>query len=495
MHNHQENVRIAIDLGASSGRVIAGIIEDGSLRLHEIHRFENPAIELPSGLHWNLLGLFHEIVTGLKTAVSSYGERIASIGIDTWACDFGLFDQQGELLGAPHQYRDPRHEGMAEKMHALIPEAAIYSRTGIKTNFYNSSLHLLAAQSANSPALLHASSLLLVPDILAYWLTGRLAVERTNASTTQLVDPLTGDWAWDVIEILGLPKHLFGKIVAPGTILGELRPELAAIIGRSDIPFVVAACHDTASAVAGIPLVAPETLWLSSGTWSIMGVETATPITTPQALGYGFCNELGIDGTVRFLKNIGGLWLIQECKRHWDLQGEKLGFGELAELAAAADAFTSFIDPDSPDFASPGDMPAKIRKFCAATGQAVPETPGQILRVVTESLALKYRVVFERIKELTGRDYARLNAGGGGIQNQPLCQATADALGIEVLAGPIEATSCGNLITQMIATGELPDYPTARQLVRESFPFKTYTPNNTAAWDAAYLRFQKFLVG
>ena len=486
-------VRIAIDLGASSGRVIAGIPYEGKLTLTEIHRFDNPAIELPTGLYWNILGLYHEILTGLKKAIETHGESIASIAIDTWGCDFGLFDASGELIGSPHQYRDPRFEGMAEKMHDLMSEDDIFSRTGIKTNFYNSSLHLLSLKLRESKSLSQAGNILFIPDILAYWLTGVKAVERTNASTSQLLDAETGQWAGEVISVLGLPDRIFGNIVSPGTVLGPLRPALKDSLGRCDIPFVVAPCHDTASAVAGIPLTAEEPLWLSSGTWSIMGVERKHPIRSYEALSFGFCNELGVNHSVRFLKNIAGLWLIQECKRQWDKEGQNHSFAALAEMAEAADPFTAFIDPDDAVFASPGNMPGKIRDYCEKTGQAVPESLGQILRVATESLALKYRYVYGNICHLTGRTYSRLHAGGGGIQNQMLCQATANALGIEVLAGPIEATSCGNLITQMIATGEVPDFPAGRQLIRESFDFVTYTPQDQEKWDKAYADFLKII--
>lgn len=482
-------VRIAIDLGASSGRVIASSVENGKLQLSEIHRFDNHAIELPSGLYWNIFGLYHEILTGLKQAIRTHGESIASIAIDTWGCDFGLFDKRGEIIGTPHQYRDPRFEGIADKMHDLMPEDDIFSLTGIKTNFYNSALHLLSLRLNNSPTLSQATTLLFIPDILAYWLTGIKAVERTNASTSQLLNAETGDWSEEVIKALNLPRDIFGKIVPPGTILGNLRSELASTLGRADIPFVIAPCHDTASAVAGIPLSESEPLWLSSGTWSIMGVEKKSPVRSEEALSYGFCNELGINDTVRFLKNIGGLWIIQECKRQWEREGKSHSYAELAKLSAESEPFLSFIDPDDASFSSPGDMPSKIREYCQKTNQAIPESIGAIMRTATDSLALKYRVVYERIVKLTGRSYSRLHAGGGGIQNQALCQATANSLGIEVLAGPIEATSCGNLITQMIATGELKDFTEGRDLIRNSFDFQTYTPEDTEAWNLAYQRF------
>ena len=486
-------VFIAVDLGAGSGRVIAAKTDLVTLELEEVHRFDNPGTDLPGGSFWNIIGLYREILEGLRRAVERHGDAIVSIGIDTWGCDFGLLDGHGELLGMPHQYRDPRFEGMAAAMHAILPEAEVYAQTGIKTNFYNSSLHLLAEARKHSPALANAERLLFVPDLLAYWLTGRQAVERTIASTSQLMDSTTGEWAWGVIDALGLPRKIFGEIVAPGTVLGPVRQEVADFIGRAGIPVVASASHDTASAVGGIPMSGPGSLWLSSGTWSIMGVEEDEAITSPQALKFGFCNELGVNDSVRFLKNIAGLWLIQECKRQWDLDGEKLSYAEMATLASDAAPFTAFIDPDDATFASPGGMPGKIRAFCERTGQAVPRDHGEILRVATDSLALKYRVVYEHIRELTCRDFTRLHAGGGGIQNELLSQATADALGMEVVAGPVEATSCGNVITQMIGTGHLPDIQAGRELIRRSFELSTFTPGNPEAWEAALVRFRKVL--
>lgn len=484
---------IAVDLGAGSGRVIAAKTDFSTLELEEVHRFDNPGTDLPGGSFWNIVGLYREILEGLRRAVERHGESIVSIGIDTWGCDFGLIDGNGELLGMPHQYRDPRFEGMAEAMHAILPEAEVYAQTGIKTNFYNSSLHLLAAARKDSPALANAENLLFVPDLLAYWLTGRQAVERTIASTSQLLDARTGQWAWGVIDALGLPHKIFGEVVAPGTVLGTIREEVANFIGRAGIPVVASACHDTASAVAGIPMTGAGNLWLSSGTWSIMGVETGEAITSPEALAFGFCNELGVDGSVRFLKNIAGLWLIQECKRQWALDGDHLSYAEMAALADKAEPFTAFIDPDDAVFASPGEMPAKIRAFCERTGQAVPRDRGQVLRVASDSLALKYRIVYDRIRKLTGRDYVRLHAGGGGIQNELLSQATASALGIEVVAGPVEATSCGNVITQMVGTGHLPDIAAGRELIRRSFEFRSFVPSDATAWEAALVRFKALL--
>lgn len=484
---------IAVDLGAGSGRVIAATTDLETLQLKEIHRFDNPGIDLPGGSFWNVIGLYTEILEGLRRAVQQYGDSIVSIGLDTWGCDYGLLDAHGELLGMPHQYRDPRFQGMAEAMHEILPEREIFAQTGLKTNFYNTSLHLLSQTRQNSPALANAERLLFVPDLLAFWLTGRQTVERTVASTSQLLDASSGEWAWSVIDALGLPRKIFGEIVAPGTVIGRIRTEVAHRIGRSGIPVVASASHDTAAAVAGIPMNGSGNLWLSSGTWSIMGVEEDEAITSPDALAFGFCNERGVDDTVRFLKNIAGLWLIQECKRQWELDGEKLSYAEMTALAEAAEPFTAFIDPDDPIFASPGDMPAKISSWCERTGQAVPADKGTVLRVATESLALKYRVTFERLRKLSCRDFHCLHSGGGGIQNELLSQATADALGLEVIAGPVEATSCGNVITQMVATGHLPDIKAGRELIRRSFELRKYVPADPEGWKAAFARFEQIL--
>ena len=377
-------------------------------------------------------------------------------------------------------------------MHALMPEAEIFAHTGIKTNFYNTSLHLLAELKKNSPGLLQAEQLLFVPDLLAYWLTGKKACEKTVASTSQLIDPSTGDWSWPVIRALGLPEKLFGAIVEPGTVLGPIRDEVGAFIGATGIPVVATACHDTAAAVTGIPM-GREDLWLSSGTWSIMGIESDTAITGEKALSYGFCNDFGVQGDIHSLKNLAGLWLIQECKRQWALDGDNLGFAEMAKLADEAEPFSAFIDPDDLSFASPGGMPDKIREWCRKTGQTVPDSKGAVLRVATDSLALKYRVVFERFKCLTGREFTSLRAGGGGIQNEALSQATANALGITVVAGPVEATSGGNVITQMVGLGRLPDFKAGRELIARSFEFKTFSPTDGEKWDEAYLRFRSVI--
>lgn len=485
-----KKVFIAVDLGAGSGRVLIGKTDLQKLYLEEMHRFENPGTDLPGGSFWNVLGLYREILEGMKLAVEEYGDRVVSVGVDTWGCDHGLLDGSGRLLGLPHQYRDPRSAGMAEEVEKRFGQARVYAETGIMPAFYNTSEHLLSEVLRGGTALMHAEHLLFTPDLLAYWMSGRMANERTIASTSQLLDPRTGEWSEAVIGGLGLPRRIFGPVVAPGTVLGELRPEIGRMVGRAGIQVVATASHDTAAAVAGIPATESGHLWISSGTWSIMGVELGQPVLTEEARLAGFGNELGVEGTVRFLKNISGLWLIQECRRQWAMEGEDLDFAALAALAEEADPFKAFIDPDDPLFATPGDMPAKIRAYCERTGQHVPKKKGTILRIATESIALKYRVVFDTIRRLTRREFGRVHMGGGGIQNTMLTQATADALGIQVLAGPVEATSCGNIITQMVATGHLPDIAAGRELIQRSLEIRVFEPRDAAAWEDAYRRFR-----
>lgn len=484
---------LAVDLGASSGRVIAGHTDLATLRLEEVHRFENVPLCLPGGQFWDIPRLFSEVLEGLRRAVQQFGPSITSLAIDTWGCDFALLDAQQRLIGLPHQYRDLRHHGMEAAMAARISPADAYAATGVGYNFYNTAPHLLA-EALRNPGLLDAAQrLLFIPDLLNFWLTGELAVERTIASTSQLLDPRRGDWAWPVIDALGLPRRLFGEVHAPGRVLGRLG---AAASQRVGAPLVVVsgASHDTAAAVAAIPLGAGEPLWLSSGTWSIMGLELPAPVTSAAAAAAGLCNELGVAGSVRLLKNISGLWLIQECRRHWQLNGQNLSYAELAALADQAEPFRAFIDPEADEFSAPGDLPARIRAACARTGQPVPESIGAILRVATDSLALKYRHCYERFCALTGRRFGHLHLAGGGIQNAPLNQAIADALGIPVSAGPVEATSCGNILTQLLAHQLIPDIHAGRQLVANSFPLQTYLPHRHHDWNSAYQKFCSLLL-
>jgi len=483
-------VYISIDLGAGSGRLVAGVYDEGKLSLEEVHRFENNGVEIMEGCYWNTIGLFESILEGLHKASEKYGDAIVSIGADTWGCDYALLDEQGNMLGGHRQYRDPRIEAMQEEMESRMPMEDVFARTGVQPAFYNSSLHLLAEVVKNNPCFKLADRLLFTPDLLAYWLSGVQSNERTVTSTSQLYDPIGRDWAWEVIDALGLPRKMFGNIVSSGTVLGPLTEAVADKAGvKHAIQVVASAGHDTASAVAGLPMERGG-LWLSSGTWSILGVESEKPVTTPEAFEAKLSNEGGVNKTTRLLHNVSGLWIIQECRRYWADRGEEMSYAELARLAEEAQPHTAYIDPNDLVFAAPGEMPEKIAAFCEKTGQAVPQTKGQLLRVATESLALKYRQVVESLQNVTGRSFDQLNAGGGGIQNALLAQATADALGIPVVAGPVEATSCGNIITQMVATGDLEDITAGRSLVAKSMETITYTPQASADWQEPY---QKFL--
>ena len=484
-----KSVHLAIDLGAGSGRILAGIFENETLRLEEVHRFENPGTHLPGGLFWNILGLYRDILEGLRLAAKTYGDSIKSAGIDTWAVDYGLLDEKGRLLGFPHQYRDPRTTGMEKRADELIGNQKIYETTGIMPFFLNTSLQLLSEAETDATSLREARQFLMIPDLLAYWLTGKTSVELTNASTTQLYNPVTRDWAWEVIEGLGLPRRIFGKIVPPGTLLGNLRPEVIETV-RQDFPIVATTSHDTAAAVAGIPGEG-KYAFISSGTWAIIGTELPAPILTEEARATGFANEQGIEGTTRFLKNISGLWLIQECKRHWNSEGEDLSYKDLASLADGAPRFTAFIDPDDPLFAAPGHMPEKVVDYCRETNQAVPTDKGTILRICSDSIALKHRLRFDQLKSLTDLSLDRIHMGGGGIQNRLLTQAICNACGVPLFAGPIEATACGNLITQLVALGKIPDIAAGRALLKKSLPLEAYEPLDSENWNAAFTTFQK----
>jgi len=486
-------VYIAIDLGAGSGRLVAGVYDGTTLNLEEIHRFSNNGVEIHACCYWNTLGLFESILEGLQKAVEKYGDAIVSIGADTWGCDYAILDDQGNMLGGHRQYRDPRIEGMQEEMESRMPMEKIFACTGVQPAFYNSSLHLLAEAVKKNPGFEIADRLLFTPDLLAYWLCGVQSNERTVTSTSQLYDPIQRDWAWDVIDALGLPRKMFGNIVSSGTVLGPLTDAVAAKAGASNpIQVVASAGHDTASAVAGLPMERGG-LWLSSGTWSILGVESEKPVTTPEAYAAKLSNEGGVNKTTRLLHNVSGLWIIQECRRYWAERGEEMSYAELARLAEEAQPHTAYIDPNDPVFALPGDMPEKIEAFCEKTGQTVPKSKGQLLRVATESLALKYRQVVESLSEVTGRTFDKLHAGGGGIQNALLAQATADALGIQVIAGPVEATSCGNIITQMVATGDLENITAGRSLVAKSMETVIYNPQASADWQEPYQKFLKLI--
>lgn len=477
----------AVDLGAESGRVMLGRFDGEWLSLEEVHRFPNVPVRVGDTLHWDVLRLWGDIHQGLAATARLAQGQIASMGVDTWGVDFGLLGRDDQLVGNPVHYRDARTTGMIELACRRAGREAIFERTGIQFQPINTLYQLLALEG--SPQLEGAARLLTMPDLFHFWLSGVQANEFTNATTTQCYDPRAGDWAWGLLEQLGVPSRLFGPIVPPGTALGPLRPALAAELGLSATRVIAPASHDTGSAVAGAPLSGDDALYISSGTWSLMGVEVPKPIIDEHSLRHNFTNEGGVNGTFRLLKNIMGLWLAQECRRAWSSQGDDRGYAELMTLAEQAPAFGPLIDASDVRWLAPGEMPARIRTYCQETGQALPESKGAILRCIFESLALEYRWTAERLAELTGHRLTTVHVIGGGANNTLLNQLTADATGRRVVAGPVEATALGNVLVQAIAGGHLASLSEGRELVRRSFPAQSYAPRHSDQWEAAYQRY------
>jgi rhamnulokinase len=485
------NSFLAFDLGAESGRAVVGHLDNGRLSLDELYRFANGPVQVLDSLHWDVLRLWSEIKHGLSLATKTYGERLASVGLDTWGVDFGLLAADDTLLGNPYHYRDSRTNGMLEQAYNTVPRAEIFQRTGIQFMQLNSLYQLLAMVEADSAALNNAESFLTMPDLLNFWLTGRKANEFTIATTTQCYDPRAGAWARGLLEELGIPSYIFGEIIPPGTVLDTLRPSVAHETGSQRIPVIATATHDTGSAVAAVPAEDDDYIYLSSGTWSLMGVEVKEPIITDKSLEYNLTNEGGVEGTFRLLKNIMGLWLVQESRREWARAGTDYGYDSLTRLAAEAPAFGPLVLPGDARFLAPGDMPERIRGFCQDTGQVAPKTVGEIVRCALESLALEYRWVAECLDELVGKRHATVHIIGGGSQNWLLNQFTADATGRTVVAGPVEATAIGNVLVQALALGHIPSLAKGRAVVRRSFQVTTFEPGDTAAWDKAYQRYSE----
>ncbi len=483
-------VYLALDLGAESGRVVAGAYDGHKLTLDEVHRFPNSPVRILGTIHWDILSLFAEIKRGLSLAAKKNGASLEGLGVDTWGVDYGLLDSQGRLLGNPCHYRDNRTDGMMEEAFRRLPRKEIYERTGIQFMFFNTLYQVLSEVVHQTPALAASRHLLFIPDLIHYWLTGRKANERTITSTSQMYDPNARNWSLPLLEKMEIPLRILGEIVPPGTNLGPLSPDVAQETGVSSVKVVAPGCHDTASAVAAVPAEGTRSAYLSSGTWSLMGVESPMPIITERSFEYGFTNEIGVCDTVRVLKNISGLWLVQECRRTWAVQGEDLGYDELTHLAEKAVPFAAVIDPDHPSFARGGDMPARIAEFCDRTGQKTPTGKGSIVRTALESLAFRYRSVLTMLEELAGGRLSPLHIVGGGSKNRLLNQFTANAVNRPVIAGPVEATSAGNILMQMIGTGELASLADGRELIRRSFESERYEPADVRAWDQAYARFK-----
>ncbi len=479
---------LGFDLGASSGRALIGQLTDSRIEVTELHRFSNDPVQVGHRLQWDILRLFHEIKQGLLKA-KHQGLTLSSLGIDSWAVDFGLLDGHGELLGNPYHYRDQHTDGKLEELFKILPQAGIFQRSGIQFLPFNTIVQLFALKQADSTVLKEAKHFLMIPDLLRYFLTGEKLHEFSNATTTQLFNPATGDWDQHLLEGIGVSRTLFGQIVQPGTAAGQLRSSLKKELGITDVPVIAVAEHDTGSAVAAVPAIDETFAYLSCGTWSLMGTEVKAPVINEASLKFNFTNEGGVDGTYRLLKNIMGLWILQECKREWERAGKSHSFPELVQLAEQAPAFNSWIDPDDVLFLPPGDMPGRIQHYCQRTGQPVPNDMGGIVRCILESLALKYRYVLGLTEQLSNQSFKGLHMVGGGIHNVLLCQWTASAIGKPVWAGPSEGSAIGNLAVQWIAGGQFSSIWEARKVIRDSFEIATYEPQESGAWNEAYGRF------
>jgi rhamnulokinase len=484
---------LAVDLGAESGRAILGQFDGSRLDLKEVHRFPNTPVRLPDGLHWDALRLFSEIKYSIGAAVQEAGGQVDGIGLDTWGVDFGLLDSQGVLLSNPYHYRDSRTDGMVEAVFSIVPRQEIFDLTGIQFMQLNSLYQLFSMVHTASPILDIASTFLTMPDLFNYWLTGVKGCEFTNATTTQCYNPRQRAWATDMLERLGIPSRIFPGIIETGSILGPLLPDVADELGIPAVPVIAVAAHDTGSAVAAVPGQGDDYAWISSGTWSIMGVTVNEPVINERTLAYNLTNEGGVNYTYRLSKNIMGLWLVQECRRTWEHQGQPYSYAELAQLAADAPPLRAVVDPDDLEFLKHGDMPARIRAFCQRTGQPQPDSTGAVIRCALESIALRYRWMVESLEDLLGRRLAKIHIMGGGTKNRLLSQLTADATGRQVITGPVEATATGSLLTQALALGEIGSLDDIRAIVCQSFDVETFEPNPSQAWEDAYGRFLNLL--
>jgi rhamnulokinase len=474
---------LAFDLGAESGRAILGTLENGRLALEELHRFPNTPVRVFSSLYWDTLRLWHEIQQGLGVAMRDRKLQLAGIGVDTWGVDYGLIGADGMLVDNPRHYRDARTNGMMEKLFAVVPRDEVFRQTGIQFMQLNTLYQFYAMKVAASPALETARTMLFMPDLFNYWLTGAAKAELTIASTSQFFNTREKRWAAELLDALGLPKAIMPEVVEPGTKLGE----------HHGVPVYATAGHDTASAVAAVPAQGNGWCYISSGTWSLMGVEVDEPVINEKSLALNFTNELGAAGKVRLLKNIAGLWLLQECRRAWAEQGIEYSYDQLTQMAADAKPFRAVLDPDA--FLEPGGMPSKIAAHCRARGGGVPETHGEFARTILEGLGLRYRQVLESLEALIGKRLDVIHIVGGGSRNQVLNQFVADSTGRKVVAGPAEATAIGNILVQAMAAGEIRNIGEAREVVRNSFALQVIEPREQSGWAVAYERYCQVAAG
>ena len=481
---------LAVDLGAESGRALLGVIADNKLRLHEIHRFPNKPVATLGHVHWDILKLFDDVKQGVKLALRETDGKLDGVGVDTWGVDFGLISEDGELLGNPFHYRDDRTNGMMEEVFEIVLKHEVFEQTGIQFMQLNTLYQLYSMVRTGSAALKSASTLLFMPDLINYYLTGEKTSEFSIATTSQCYDTRKGNWAREMLAKLGIPHAIMPNVVPPGTTVGHMAQSLAEELGGgAGVSVVAPACHDTGCAVAAVPATGKDHAYLSSGTWSLMGVELTEPLVNEKALAMNFTNEGGVAGTFRFLHNIMGLWLVQECRRVWLESGDEASYSDLTDMAEESEGFVSVVDPNASIFLSPGDMPGRIREFCRQTGQKVPETKGEIVRCALDSLALCYRQTIENLDALLGRRVEPIHIVGGGTQNELLCRLTADATGRTAVAGPIEATAIGNVLVQAMGTGFVESLAEVREIVRNSFDLVTYKPRESRAIDDVYGRF------
>ncbi len=481
----------AVDLGAQSGRVALGRFDGGRLQLTDIHRFPNRPVRTGGVLQWDVLHLYREVLDGLGAAARE--ASLDSIAVDSWAVDFGLLDRSGRLLRNPVHYRDMRRAAAVQGVLSKIPARELHERTGIQLMPINTVFELAAMADESDPALEIADTLLLIPDLIHYWLCGSTSTEFTNATTTQCYDPRGGVWASSLLERLDIPLDVFPAITSSGTRLGPLLADVAHETAAHGATVIAGATHDTAAAVAAVPLRGSGSAFLSVGTWSLVGVETHAPLINDETFTANLTNEGGVSDTIRLLKNVTGLWLVEECRRAWATAGEELTFEELVVLAEAAPSHLAFIDPDDPRFAAPGDVPRLVVDFCAESGQSPPDGAGAIVRCILESLALRHAQVIELLASVTQRDLTELHVVGGGARNELLCSWTAEASGRPVLAGPDEATLLGNLLVQAMALGEIGSLAEAREVVSGSFATRTFEPTRSAGWQEARERFSQLV--
>ncbi len=480
---------LAFDFGASSGRAIIGCFDGDKITLEEVHRFSNDPVSVGGTVYWDVLRLFYEIKQGIIKAKIAGG--FDSIGIDTWGVDFGLIDSEGKLMENPVHYRDARTVGLVDEAFKTMPKEKLYGITGIQFMELNTLFQLISLKKYRPWMLERADKMLFMPDLFGYMLTGKMCAEYSIASTSQLIDLDKRTWSKEILDAFGIKESVFAPLVQPGTVLGELSKEVCEECGVDPVPVISVCGHDTQSAITSVPCEDGDFAFLSSGTWSLFGTELDKPIVNETSMNINITNEGGFDGSTGFLKNIIGLWLIQESLRQWKREGKEYSYADLEKLALAAEPFKCFIDPDAPEFVPHGNIPERVREFCRKTGQYVPETVGEIMRCIYESLAMKYRLTFEKLRECTERDYPVIHVIGGGTKDGLLCQMTANSCDRTVKAGPIEATVMGNVAVQLMSDGSVENIGQARKIVAESSELKTFEPKDTDKWAGAYEDFLK----